>query len=247
MAGFTVSINGAVLLTVDGGAPFFSSGIDANDWMISGTNEITVDLFWPEGVKFSPGSSARFRLLANNSAVKDFQWPLPNAADALDTEPHTFRDTFRANGFPRVQLEKAERVISSAGVLPRSDQDAITALAEELRQAFSARDAGAVNALFRVKYADLALARFTAAGSLRNAFAAEYRALMDKEGYAVRPFSGRYSFFAVAEGRAVRLIQGRIGFPEPALVITCREGGRTVRYDLDLYFAKIDGVWVIIR
>jgi hypothetical protein len=42
-------------------------------------------------------------------------------------------------------------------------------------------------------------------------------------------------------------MQGSLGFPEPALVMTYRENRRTLRYDLDVYFAKIGGRWVIVR
>ncbi|GHV85622.1 hypothetical protein AGMMS50230_12300 [Spirochaetia bacterium] len=246
MPGFTLLINGAVLLSGEGGGPV-SSRAEINDWMVSGNNEIMVDLFWPEAVRFVPGSTARFRLFANDTPIKDFRWPASGVSDNLGSGNYTFKENFKADGFPRVQLERAERVISSAGVLPRGDQNEITALAENLRRAFTEKNISGIDSLFRTKYTDLAMARFTSPTTLRNRADASYQELMNKEAYAVRPFTGRYSFFSIADGRAVRLVQGRIGFPEPALVINYRENGKAARYDLDLYFAKIDGKWVIIR
>jgi hypothetical protein len=70
---------------------------------------------------------------------------------------------------------------------------------------------------------------------------------MEKDSYGVMPFYGRYGYFSIADDRLVRVVQGRIGFAEPALVITYREGRRTRRHDVDLYFAKIDGKWMILR
>ena len=246
MAGFTLMVNGAVLASADGGKGH-RSRTEINDWMVSGNNEFAVDLFWPEGVRASPGSTASFGLFANDLLIKEFRWPLEGRPDTLAAEPHTFRDTFRAEGFPRVQLEKAERVISIAGALSREDQQEIAALAEELRRALTDKNVEGVEALFKTKFTDLALARFTSASSLRTEASAAFRELMARDAYTVRPLSGRYSYAAVADGRAVRLTQGRVGFPEPALVVSFREGGRTLRHDVDLYFAKIDGKWLIIR
>ena len=245
--GFSVMVNGAEIMVADGGENSFNSRIDINDWMISGNNKIDITIFWPDSVKFTPGiTSALFKITSNDKSIKEFKWPVTKASEDMNTYPHTFTEIFKADGFPRVLLERAERVISSAGALPREDQAEIAAIAQQLRTAFTEKDIDTIDNLLRFKYYDLATARFAAAAEIKAEADAKYRELMDKAGYTVY-FNGRNSYFSAADDRAVRLGQGRIGFPEPALIITYRESGRTMRWVMDLYFAKIDGNWVIIR
>jgi len=245
IAGFSIMVNGAEILSADGGDSV-SSKVDINDWMISGNNKIDITIFWPDNVKFSPGiSSASFKLFSNNTLIKEFKWPLA-ASDSLKSYPYTFTEVFKANGFPKVLLENAERVISSAGTLPRADQGEIAEIAQQLRKAFTEKNIDAIDNLLKTKYADLATARFTTAAVVKAESGAKFRELMEKEGYAVY-FNNRNSYFSAAEDKAVRLGQGRIGFPEPALIITWRDNKKTSRWTMELYFAKIDGKWVIIR
>ena len=246
IVGFTLMVNGVEILVGDGGTNF-TSQVNINDWMVSGNNDITITISWPDGVSFTPGaSSASFKLFSNNTLLREFNWPAAGIQDTRSSYPYTFDETFRAGGFPRVMLERAERVISSTGVLPRDDQAKIAAIAEQLRRAFAEKNTESIDNLLRAKYADLAAARFTTFAVIKAEADAMYRELMEKEGYTVF-FSGRNSFFSAADDRAVLLGQGRIGFPEPALIITWRDGRRTNRWTMDLYFARIDGNWVIIR
>jgi len=245
--GFNVLVNGAEILVNEGGKPS-EFRIDINDWMISGNNEISITMFWPEGVVFTPGvSSASFKLFSNDTLMKEYKWPVSGVPDATSSYPRTINETFKIDNFPKVLLEKAERVISSTGVLPRNDQQSIAALVGQLRKAFTEKNIADIDELFKVKYADLAIARFTTPAAIKEEADKQYMELMGKEAYAVRPFSGRYGYYSTADDRVVRVIQGRIGFPEPALVFTWREGKNSHRWDLELYFAKIDGNWVIIR
>ena len=246
MVGFSLMINGIELQITDGSEPF-TSQISINDWMISGNNDVAITISWPDRVPFSPDtSSASFRLFANNTLLREFKWPVSEIQDTANAYPHTFTETIRADYFPRVLLGRAERVISSAGVLPREDQTEIADLAEQLRTALREKDMEKINELLMTKYTDLAAARSVSPSSVRNEANNTFRELMEKENYAIF-FNGRNSFFSVVDDRAVRLGQGRIGFPEPALIITYRENRTTVRWVMELYFAKINGTWVIIR
>jgi len=246
IVGFNIMVNGADLMAADGGYDMTSSQIIINDWMVSGNNRLDITIFWPDGIKYAPGiSSATFKLFSNDTLVKEFRWPAANM-DAQKSYPHTFTEIFKAESFPNVLLERAERVISSAGVLPRKDQEEIAALAGQLRKAFTEKNIDSIGELFAAKYDDLAAARFTTTAAVKEEVDAKYRELMGKEGYTVN-FNGRNSYFSAVDDRAVRLGQGRIGFPEPALIITWRENKKTVRWDMELYFAKIDGSWIIIR
>jgi len=245
IVGFNIMVNGVELFAADGGGNLTSQTI-INDWMVSGNNKIDITIFWPDGVNYAPGiSSATFKLFSNDTLVKEFRWPAANQ-DTQRAYPHTFTETFKAESFPNVLLERAERVISSVGVLPRKDQEEIAALAAQLRRAFTEKNIEKVNELLTAKYDDLAAARFTTTAAVKEEVAVKYRELMGKEGYTVY-FNGRNSYFSAVDDRAVRLGQGRIGFPEPALIITWREDRKTVRWDMELYFAKIDGEWIIIR
>jgi hypothetical protein len=245
--GYNVLVNGAEMLTNEGGKPS-EFRTDINDWMVSENNEISITIFWPEGVRFTSGvSPASFKLFSNDTLIKEYRWPAPGVSDVSSSYPRTINETFKTDGFPKVLLEKAERVISSTGVLPRDDQQSIATLVEQLRKAFAEKSIAAIDELFKTKYNDLATARFTTPAAIKAEADKQYLELMEKEAYAVRPFSGRYGYYSTADDRVVRVIQGRIGFPEPAMVITWREGKRTLRWDLELYFARIDGKWVIIR
>ena len=245
IAGFSIMVNGAEILASDGGSSF-ASRIDIHDWMISGNNKIDITVFWPDSIRFSPDiSSASFKLFSNDKLIKEFKWPLVSP-DKPNSYPYTFTETFKADNFPKVLLEKAERVISSAGVLPRADQSEINAIAQLLRKAFTEKDLDTIDNLFKAKYADLATARHSTHAAIKAEADAKFRELMEKADFAVF-FNNRSSYFSVAEDRVVRLGQGRIGFPEPALIITWKEGRNTLRWTMDLFFAKIDGNWVIIR
>jgi len=245
--GYSILVNGAEMFSNEGGKPS-ESRTDINDWMVSDNNEISITVFWPEGVKFTSGvTPASFKLFSNDILIKEYRWPAPDTPDMSNSYPRTINETFKAEGFPKVMLERAERVISSAGVLPRDDQQSIAALVEQTRKAFAEKNIASIDELFKVKYNDLAIARFTTPAAIKADADKQYLELMEKEAYAVRPFGGRYGFYSTADDRVVRVIQGRIGFPEPALVLTWRESKRTLRWDLELYFAKIDGKWVIIR
>ena len=245
--GFNIMVNGVELLAFDGGQDSFNSRVEINDWMISGNNKIDITVLWPDNVRFTPGiTSGSFRILSNDKLIKEFKWPLAAAQEIINSYPYTFTEIYKAEDFPKVSLERAERVISSAGVLPRSDQAEIAAIAQQLRTAFTEKNIYAIDELLKFKYADLAIAHFTTVAAIQAEADAKYRELMDKTGYTVS-FNGRNSYFSAADDKAVRLGQGRIGFPEPALIITWRESGRTTRWTMDLYFAKIDGTWVIIR
>jgi hypothetical protein len=244
-AGVDLVLNGTELAWFDGGK-FWSSSIPLNDWMVSGTNTFEISVFWPEGVKFTPGISSVKIALNLNGETKQ-EWRLPDADETPQSWPRTISGSFRAEGFPKLLIEKASTVISSTGALPQEDQQEISTLAGELMSAFTNRDIDAIDELFKYKYADLSMARFVSTSSLKAEMDDIYREIMEKDRFAVQPLFGRYNFQSTANDFLVKAMQGRIGFPEPALVLTYREGGRTRRYEVDLYFAKIDNAWVILR
>ncbi|MDR0447426.1 MAG: hypothetical protein LBH07_02030 [Treponema sp.] len=192
--GFSLMINGVELLTADGGSSFVSQ-VEINDWMVSGINNLALTVIWPYGVQFASGISfASVKLFSNNTLVKELKWPASGIPDISSSYPHTYIETFRpSNDFPRVYLERAERVISSTGILPRDDQAEITAIAEQLRRAFSEKDIESIGELLIVKYADLANARFTTLDAVKAEENAKYRELMGRVGYSVYKY-GRFIF-----------------------------------------------------
>ncbi|MDR2143140.1 MAG: hypothetical protein LBP29_02075, partial [Treponema sp.] len=98
------------------------------------------------------------------------------------------------------------------------------------------------------KNADLAAVRFLPPEEYRAASEAFYLELINRTDFSVRPLNGHYSFFSTADDRLVKVTQGRVGFAEPAIILEYRDdGGKKLHYEQDLYFAKIDGAWVIIR
>ncbi|MDR1931046.1 MAG: hypothetical protein LBQ44_10530 [Treponema sp.] len=250
--GFSIVLNGTELVSFEGG-PSYSKSLDINDWMISGDNEFTITLFWPDNKKFNSGAASGLFALSSEKLESAGQgsgektelfsrsWPAPGAEENY---PLSVSGRFKPDRFNPVLIERGELF---NGVLSRSDQEEITAEVEKLRQAFAAKDLDAVNALFADKYADIAAARFLKPEEYRAEMDGFYSGLFAREAFTVRPLYSRYNFQSAAAGRLVKVMQGSLGFPEPALIMSYRENRRTLRYDLDLYFAKIGGRWVIVR
>jgi hypothetical protein len=161
-AGFSLIVNGAELVYFEGGKSY-SKSLDVNDWMLFGDNEFEISIFWPDDAGYTPGkASGAFTLsLEETSSGGDvktselyaLQWP----GSIAEKYPFSVTETFKPKKFPHVLMERAERI---TGVLPRSDQEEITAVVEQLRQAFAAKDLVRIDELFSAKYADIAGARF---------------------------------------------------------------------------------------
>jgi hypothetical protein len=248
-AGFTLIVNGVELVYFEGGKSY-SKSLDINDWMLFGDNEFEISIFWPDDARYTPGKASGVFTLSmeetksggdtKTSELYALQWP----GSLTENYPFSVTETFKPKQFPHVLIEKAERI---TGVLPRSDQEEITAVVEQLRQAFAAKDPALIDELLFIKYADIAGARFVRLDAYKAEVNSFYTSLFEREAFTVRPLYSRYNFQSTAADRLVKVMQGSIGFPEPALVMTYRENRRTLRYDLDLYFAKIDGRWIIVR
>jgi hypothetical protein len=244
-AGFSLLLNGVELVFFEGGSSY-SDSVILNDWMVSGENEFSITVFPPENRRtVSCGFILKKRNIADGveSAFYTLDWPGAGGQTRFDTT-----ERFTPENFPAALVEKAERVISAAGVLPMADQREITSSVQKLREAFAAKDIGTVNALMETKNADLAAVRFLPVEECRAASEAFYTDMMNRADFGVRPLNGHYSFLSTADDRLVKVKQGRVGFPEAAIILEYRDaGGKKARYEQDLYFAKIDGSWVIIR
>ncbi|MDR0402306.1 MAG: hypothetical protein LBH35_01810 [Treponema sp.] len=243
---FSLLVNGVELAFFEGGSSY-SAPVILNDWMISGENEFSITVFPPENSRTA--SSCSFALKKKNLAdgVESTFYTLTRSGADGETM-FDITERFTPEYFPVTLAEKAEKVIAAAGVLPMSDQREITSVVHRLREAFSAKDIGAINALMETKNADLAAARFLRPEECRAASETFYLELINKADFSVRPLNGHYSFLSTADDRLVRVMQGRVGFPEPAIIMEYRDdSGKKIRYEHDLYFAKIDGSWVIIR
>lgn len=241
-AGFSLFLNGTELVFFEGGGDY-SASTPLNDWMLPGENNFSITI-----VPFPvvPVSSCTFSLVQQTEGVFppvvlfSFAWPDDGARREISGR-------FGAEGFPDLLAGKAERVISSSGVLSRSDQGEITALIQTFRQALSEKNLDALQSLLEAKCRDAAAARFISAEEYRAECRVFYSSLMEKPGFTVLPFYGGYTFHSTADDRFVKVMQGRVGFPEPAVVVEYRDDSGKVRHEHDLYFAKIDGRWVIIR
>jgi hypothetical protein len=245
--GFTLIFNGTELLFFEGGGTY-SDSVFLNDWMISGINDFSINLLPLSGSAQNEPVCA-FSLkqykkrpdgAPEESVLYTYQW-------LTDERRQDISGNFHPEAFPFVLMEKASKTGSSAGALPRDDQTELTATVQAFKQAFSVKDIAAVNTLLERKYEDVAAARFFPVEEYRKENTVMYMELMEKPDFAVLPLNGHYSFHPVANGRLVKVMQGRTGFPEAALVLEYRDGGKKARYEQDLYFAKIDGRWVILR
>lgn len=245
-AAFSLLLNGVELVFFEGGSSY-SAPVILNDWMISGENEFSIAVLPPE--KGRTVSSYSFVLKKKNvtdgveSTLYTFSRPGADGETRLD-----ITERFTPENFPAALIEKAEGVISAAGVLPMTDQREITSVVRKLREAFAAKDIGTINALVETKNTDLAAVRFLPVEECRAASEAFYLELINRTDFSVRPLNGHYSFLSVADDRLVKVMQGRVGFPEAAIILEYRDdNGRRARHEQDLYFAKINGTWIIIR
>lgn len=241
-AGFSLFLNGTELVFFEGDGDY-SASTPLNDWMLPGENNFSITI-----IPFPPAAAASFRFSLKQqtdgafppSVLFTFAWPEDGARREISGR-------FGAEGFPDLLAGKAERVISSSGVLPRSDQGEITVLTQAFRQALSEKNIDALHSLLEAKYRDAAAVRFIPAEEYRAESGVLYSSLMEKPGFTVLPLYGGYTFHSTADDRLVKVMQGRAGFPEPAVIVEYREGGVKVRREHDLYFAKINGRWAIIR
>jgi hypothetical protein len=252
IVGFSIQINDAEVAYFEGGKPY-SGSIEINQWMMSGKNDYTVTVFWPENIKFTPGKGD-FKLSLDVSkksgdTLKEtmlytLKGPKPGAAE---TYPYGITETFVPEAFPATLLEKAERIMSDAGALPTEDRWEILDIVDRLSQALANQNAEAVYELQQDKYRDIALARYLPYETFRQQAEAEIRDLLGHANFEVRMTYSKFNFLLTADNLLIRVVQGRVGFPEPAIIMTYRENNRTVQRSLDLYFAKIGGRWTIVR
>jgi hypothetical protein len=245
-AGFSLLLNGSELVFFEGGSSY-SGSVLLNDWMVSGENEFSITVFSPENGRVS--ASCSFVLKKQDiadgaeSVLYTLDWPGSSGETMLDVTEY-----FTPENFPAALMEKAERVISATGNLPMADQREITSIVQKLREAFTVKDIGTVNVLMETKNADLAAVRFLPLEECRAASEAFFVDLMNRADFSVRPLNGHYSFLSTADDRLVKVMQGRVGFPEAAIILEYRDdNGKKARHEQDLYVAKIDGSWVIIR
>ena len=245
--GFTLIFNGTELVFFEGGG-MYSDSIFLNDWMISGINDFSINLLPLNGpTQNEPLCTFALKQYKKKPSGAPEELVLYTYQWSTDEKRRDISENFSPEAFPSVLMEKAARIGSSTGALPRDDQSELTAMVQALKQAFSGKDIAAINVLLERKYEDIAAVRFLPAEEYRKENAALYTALMEKPEFTVPPVNGHYSFHPVANGSLVKVMQGRTGFPEAALVLEYRDGGKKAQYEQNLYFAKIDGRWVILR
>lgn len=267
--GFSLLLNGMGIASFDGAGDYTAS-IPVNDWALPGENELLIQFILP------PLPSGKQAAPQNTGSFCDFflKQQIFNAGGGLNEESVIYSYTWRAEGkdkntgfgpvsevivpaedvkgrftlnkFPRVMISQAERLDNRS--LTKEDQEEISRIATMLQGAFSAKDLSAVDGLLKTRYRDLASARFLSAADFEAENSAFYASLVGNQGFAPRPPNGRYVFLSTMNGRLVKVTQGSVAFPLPALILEYRDDkGRRIRYDIDLYFAKINGVWLIVR
>jgi hypothetical protein len=222
-AGYSFLVNNTELSVYEGSGRKADTVI-LNEWLLSGENEITLNAYGGAG-------SLNVAVYRGDALLHRF------------TGQGDWR--FTPSDFPILLTEKAESV---PYVLPNADQQEITAVINQLRSALASKNTNALRTLLLTKYTDIAKARGAASEDLLGKRFTEYNILLYQNDFAVRPLSGHYSFHSMLADKVVKVTQGATGFPQPAIVITYKDaGGKAGAENINLYFAKINGKWVIIR
>jgi hypothetical protein len=240
----------------EGGASH-SSYTEVNQWLLRGDNTVRIRYDLPSGNASDSGE-----------AHLDVQlyWVAPGDEELLPgrTEcdyhwkhepgglyPVVFTQPFGLPGFP-------ETALFLAGPLPakyegeradlQQDIDAISAQVGALAGAFLRRDS-VVYRLQRVKMEDVAKSRYQ--GSPRELEELESEALnfvAGLEGLEYHEPAGPLQFRVTGENRFVHVVcPGASRALEYTLSFTYRYEGEAQYFFINLYFAKIDGEWLIIR
>lgn len=257
--GYTIRINGVPVASFQGKSTS-SSVAEINQWLVAGKNSVDIYVEWPHGLPYTSGEG-RFEFAVfpsfpdvddpnpDNKYV-DYQWPRNGIPE---TYPNLCGETIDLGDFPHTRLQDAEQVETvKNGVFEEpanGDKAIIISLVRELNMAFLKKDVDKIYELQRIKYEDIAVARYKDKKAQKEIIIEQLNWL---KSLGELELSGKndeeYRFEFLNGNKIVLVTQGGINDPKPAVAVQEKgDGGKENQISVDAYFAKIGGKWTIIR
>ena len=215
-----------------------------NEWLLPQGNQLTLSLSWPEAKPRQPGKAlvrAAVFLADPNSefprplqTLAEFKWPLP---DRPETYPYQHRAAFR---IPEVVPTRLWSEAPKVEELAEKDRGAILKLVEGLRAALLAKDPQAAFGFLEYRYADDARANYKAFDRIREVVIQQYGWMMKNDLTSNHLDPESAAFELVGDGRLVRVTRQRL---ESAILLESAEQF----FGIEVYAAKIRGVWTLVR
>lgn len=214
-----------------------------NEWITGGDDALTVYVFWPPAKPYEPGEAhVEVRLWFGeideeppSGPLATFRWPAPDTPEGY---PFVFRKRFVVSHPPPTKLWKEAESIDR---LDDSDRSAIWTLLTQFRGAIERRDVGTMYDTTAYKFEDRALADGFDPQDARDAARQLYGEMVAGDGLEVAAISqSSLVLDPVAGGRARRVTRG-----PGRKAIELRD--QRSRKRIDVYVAKIGGVWRIVR
>jgi len=242
--GCVVGMNGTPL-----GEDYQGKGVSVNrtvnEWVLPKENKLDIFLFWPPARDFEP-RTAQARLRVSVVDVKDgtpvgteeiftWTWPLPGLPEGY---PFILSQPIKIPIQPATELWNRAQPVESVS---EADQRQIITLLEQFLAALRAQDHTRLYELSILKFQDKGRADGHSADVMRQVALEGYAELTSGNLVSMRELDvDRLVFDPVAGGLAVRVSYGR---GQPPIVVETAEERRSV----DVYVAKVDGSWVIVR
>lgn len=228
-----------------------ASGINTdellNRWLQAGTNTVTVFLAWPTQVDYKPGTGtcdmSLFIADPASQAPKPgnelaaLRWP---QAGRPEVYPYTSRQAFEVTDAPETTLWKEAADITEVSAADRSD---IVNVINRFRHVLMEHDAEEAYKVMSYRYADEARAEGKEVARVRDAILTQYRWLFGRGALHSEPVvASRLTFKIVGNSRLVWVSSGG---QDAALTLEEPESKRS--FGFEFFFARIGGVWTVVR
>lgn len=244
---FRISLNDVPIASDDHGRGF-NADKPLNAWIHPTSNELRVDVLWPEEIPFQPGEGKlSFQLFIHDNVsesprpaqvLASFSWPLEDVPEGY---PFTKRIPLPGEfPLPTLVWGEAEKLTG----LAQGDKNAIIRLLEDYRKSLLGKDASAVYRFTKYKSQELARADFHT--DMTEIEAIDLGQINWMLGFQEEievprlPASDRMEFDLVAHNQLVHVYRRGGG---PALQII----GDLADFGFDVYVARVEGEWRVVR
>lgn len=221
-----------------------------NYWVTHRSNNVQIDLDWPESQEFESGQSKMemmvFRADPGSEMPKpgdiilNHEWPGEGATDEAGMYPYSYSEQFSIIDPPDTKLWQEAEPIDS---LTQNDKEAILRKIERLRSTLLNREKEKAFSILSYRYADEALAEGKKLDQIRSAVMELYDWMFNQGDLSADPLTIENSRFNIVGNR--KLVYVDRGNLEISLVLTQEAEG--VCFGIPIYAAKIKGKWLIVR
>lgn len=239
-----IGLNNLPLLTDATGAGVRTL-LPVNEWIMPGTNTLTVHVSWPESRPYAKGLAEVAVSLFEADPASEFPtakqvlaevtWPHP-------TDPETYPK--RLEKAVKIELVPPTTLWADAETITQladPDRAAILTLTENFRQTLMAGDFEAAVKFLGYRCSDDALANGLQADEVRSTLIEQFKFMMSEPAPASSPLDPEAASFQIgAAGKVVKVAGPN---HKDAIVIETQEA----RYQIAIFAAKIGGRWTLVR